>query len=184
METVSCPSSMLEISSSSSVESYPTNKVDGPKTSSIIDASKRKFSRSRPQQCWSCICIRFKSFSTCSQDNLYTIATRDSVQSCFICILDTLMQHWTGGNFLHIFGISCYKPLPHSPPGWKTIPGFVQNCPTPRVAEPVSPSANVFVLSGSISESTNNGLTLLISANTGIGSGLLAARSNNALPPI
>ena len=50
----------------------------------------------------------------------------------------------------------------HSIP--KTIPGFVQNCPTPRVTESTKPFASVSAFFASADGKSNMGLILLISA--------------------
>jgi hypothetical protein len=63
-------------------------------------------------------------------------------------------------------------------------PGQVQNCPTPSVTDCASPSAMASARSPSAPGSTNTGLTLPISAYTGIGSGRVAPASNRARPAV
>lgn len=69
--------------------------------------------------------------------------------------------------------------------GMKKIPGLVQNCPTPRVSDPDAAAANDSASVSLLSTLGNTaiGLVALISAKTGIGSGLEAAMSIRALPP-
>ena len=61
-------------------------------------------------------------------------------------------------------------------------PGFVQNWPTPSVIDAAKPRAISSVRVASASGSRKTGLRLLISANTGIGSGRAAAASQSARP--
>ncbi|MNL51887.1 hypothetical protein D3C87_1750230 [compost metagenome] len=62
-------------------------------------------------------------------------------------------------------------------------PGLVQNWPQPRLIEAVSASAICPPRTFNASGSRITGLMLDISANTGIGCGRAAARSNKARPP-
>ena len=63
-----------------------------------------------------------------------------------------------------------------------TSPGFVQNCPTPSVIEATNPCPIASAREASAPGRRNTGLMLLISANTGIGSGRAAAASHSARP--
>ena len=72
---------------------------------------------------------------------------------------------------------------PAAPAGTKTTPGFVHSWPPKLATEAVSPSAIASARASSAASVTTRGLTLPISANTGIGAGRAAARSYNARPP-
>ena len=78
---------------------------------------------------------------------------------------------------------SSRKRTRSSPSTATRIPGFVQNCPTPSVIELRNPSAMELLRVASAPGSTKTGLQLLISANTGIGSGRAAAAVMSARPP-
>ncbi len=64
-----------------------------------------------------------------------------------------------------------------------TRPGLVQNWPAPRVGEPTKASARASAPFARASGHRNTGLTLLISANTGIGTGRSDASLSRASPP-
>ena len=64
------------------------------------------------------------------------------------------------------------------------MPGFVQNCPTPKVADPANPDTKLSISLGFIPGIIKIGLILLISANTGMGSSRAFAKSNKARPPL
>ncbi|MOA56132.1 hypothetical protein D3C78_1800570 [compost metagenome] len=63
-------------------------------------------------------------------------------------------------------------------------PGLVQNCPQPCTTEAVSCVATASPRWAMAAGSSNTGLMLLISANTGIGCGRAAAMSHKARPPL
>ena len=66
--------------------------------------------------------------------------------------------------------------------GIKTSPGFVQNWPDPISAESIIPLASASERSAIAFFVTKTGLRLPISANTGIGSLRVAAKSTRILP--
>src|SRR5713101_7401907 len=85
---------------------------------------------------------------------------------------------WTSFCRLAIKGSSL------TPSGRNTMPGLVQNCPAPIVKDACSPLAMASEFSRSAPGKIKTGLVLLISANTGMGSGRVAATSMRVLPPL
>src|SRR5690606_7216519 len=61
-------------------------------------------------------------------------------------------------------------------------PGFVQNCPTPILTEPAKAAATFSLLFFNVFSISTTGFMELISAYTGIGSGLLTAAWNKVIP--